>query len=273
MSSRPWLLWAALALPAAANRTPASPSSSMTGSGSATSRTARPTGSAGSLTERTQSVPKTAVRAGCTGTNSAPTRSAQAGNCRVMPVRSRPPVPEAPTTATDRGRKKRSRSGTAAYGSRPLTSRSPGTAACPWTPAGGLPAGVHAGAQTGGEGAVSRSRHRCASPFRAGRVLEKRLGVQSGHRTDDRSGMGRRSGSAKTPPGRGLRRRGRAVSAREPSTCRASRTPASPASPAPTPPASPTHPAPASPASASAACARSAARSAPRPAPALSASR
>lgn len=53
-----------------------------------------------------------------------------------MPVLGRPSPSDAPTTATDAGRKKRSRSGTAAYNGRPLTSRSPATAvteALSWT--------------------------------------------------------------------------------------------------------------------------------------------
>lgn len=96
------------------------------GRGSETSRTARSTCSGRSATEGAQGMPKTDSRVGCTGWSRAPTRSDQASSCRVIPVFGRPSVSEAPTTATDSGRKKRSRSGTSAYSGRPLTSRSCG---------------------------------------------------------------------------------------------------------------------------------------------------
>ncbi len=127
---------------ATAKGTLASPSSSITGSGSATSSTARSTGSGSSATEGTHARPNTAARVGCTGWSRAPTRSAQATSCRVMPVLGRPSASDAPTTATERGRKKRSRSGTGRCNGRPLTSRPPGaeaagrltTAACGSSP-------------------------------------------------------------------------------------------------------------------------------------------
>ena len=43
------------------------------------------------------------ARVGCTGCSRAPTRSAQASSCRVIPVFGRPSASEAPTTATDSG--------------------------------------------------------------------------------------------------------------------------------------------------------------------------
>lgn len=109
----------------------------MTGSGSPTSSTARSTCSGRSATEGAQARPKTDSRVGCTGYSRAPTRSAQAISWRVIPVLGRPSVSDAPMTATDSGRKNRSRSGTGACSGRPLTSRSPSAAAAAmlWTAA------------------------------------------------------------------------------------------------------------------------------------------
>ena len=118
---------------ATANFTLDSASSSITGSGSETSSTARSTCSGRSATEATHGMPKTDSRVGCTGCSRAPTRSAQPSSWRVMPVFGRPSASEAPMTATDSGRKKRSRSGTPAYSGRPLTSRSSVAAGLPCT--------------------------------------------------------------------------------------------------------------------------------------------
>lgn len=118
---------------ATANLTLASASSSTTGRGSATRSTARSICSGRSATEGKQGMPKTASRVGCTGCSRAPTRSAHASNCRVIPVFGRPSVSEAPITARDSGRKNRSRSGTPAYRGRPPTSRSSTSAGLPCT--------------------------------------------------------------------------------------------------------------------------------------------
>src|SRR3954447_14549866 len=116
-----------------ANFTLASASCPISGRGSATSRTARSICSGRSATDATQGMPKTEGRVGCTGCSRAPTRPAQSISCRVTPVFGRPSASEAPITATDSGRKKRSRSGTSAYGGRPPTSRSSPSAGRPGT--------------------------------------------------------------------------------------------------------------------------------------------
>lgn len=118
---------------ATANFTLASASCSITGSGSATNTTARSTCSGRSAMAGKQGTSKTVARVGCTGCRRAPTRPAQAMSWRVMPVFGRPSASDAPITATDSGRKKRSRSGTPAYNGRPLTSRSSTSAGLPWT--------------------------------------------------------------------------------------------------------------------------------------------